>query len=473
MGIKQYQFCKMVLGLVLLFITAGGNAQTASDADKIAASQSGASPLLFNASIKEIPLISGGSFFNPAECTVRKGLPTFFRKLDGRKPVTVAFIGGSITQGNYCYRLQTAKYLQTTYARVPFTWINAGVSGTGTDLGAFRLKEQVLAFRPDLIFIEFAVNGAYQDGMEGMIQQVIKNNPETDICLVYTILTGQTRFYQEGTVPENIRRLEKLADHYGLPSVHLGMEAATLEKEGRLVWKGAQEEAGKILFSNDGIHPLRAGGNLYAAAIARGFAKMENQKEPFRHVLKAPLITAVWENARMYDPKDIATFDSHWKMINTGDSPFLKKFSNWFKDVAYAESAGASFSFSFKGDLFGFFDIGGPEVGQLEFEIDGKPVQLVKRTIPGFTCYEASGSGGDKALNRFNVYCNNRYRGQHDLILLKPGVHHVTVRISREKADKKSILIAARSEDIDRNPEKYDRTAVYIGRILLRGKPLK
>src|SRR5690606_23386718 len=170
---------------------------------------------------------------------------------------TVAFIGGSITQGNYCYRLQTAKYLQTVYSETPFKWINAGVSGTGTDLAAFRLKEQVLDYQPDLIFIEFAVNKAYAEGMEGMIRQIITHNPNTAICIIYTILHGQTQYYQRGNIPENIQRLEKLADYYELPSIHLGMEAAALEKEGALIWKAEKQVEGKILFSKDGIHPLQ------------------------------------------------------------------------------------------------------------------------------------------------------------------------------------------------------------------------
>src|SRR5690606_14243311 len=110
--------------------------------------------------------------------------------------------------------------------------------GTGTDLGAFRLEGQVRRYHPDLVFIECAVNGAYQRGMEGMIRQIITANPQTDICLIYTIHNGQTAVYQRGEVPGNIRGLEQVAAHYRLPSIHLGMEAASLEAQGRLVWKG-------------------------------------------------------------------------------------------------------------------------------------------------------------------------------------------------------------------------------------------
>lgn len=86
-----------------------------------------------------------------------------------------------------------------------------------------------------------------------MIRKIIKENPHTDICLIYTIYTNQTTVYQKGDVPQVIKRLEDIATYYQLPSIHLGMEAAALEKAGKLLWKGTKEVAvGKILFSMTG-----------------------------------------------------------------------------------------------------------------------------------------------------------------------------------------------------------------------------
>ncbi|WP_126970268.1 SGNH/GDSL hydrolase family protein [Gynurincola endophyticus] len=464
--IKTLSFC---CGL-----SASALAQSAGDNDKIAASQGGATPLIFDLKKKDITAIKPGDFNDDRETTVRNGMPNFFDKVKKKQPVTVAFIGGSITQGEKCYRLQTAKYIQDKYPDVKFSWVNAGVSGTGTDLGAFRLQEQVLQYKPDLIFIEFAVNRAYAEGMEGIIRQIIKADASTDICLIYTILNGQTKIYQENKIPENILRLEKLAEHYRLPSVHLGMEAAAMEKEGKLIWKGDKEQKGKILFSTDGIHPIEAGGNLYAAAIARALNKNSSQETiPTCHNLSAPLLTDKWENVKMIRPDELAAFDENWKLIDTKSKGFLQRFSNWFDQVAFAEIPGASFSFSFEGDMFGFFDIGGPEVGQLEFIVDGKPVHLKKMNTPEITYYINGNNNEESTLNRFNIYCNNRYRGQHDLIELEYGKHEVTVKISDKKSDKETILTPVNAKDINANPEKYDRTVVYIGKILIRGNVLK
>lgn len=434
------------LGCLLLSATAF--CQSRTDNDKIAASQAGASPIFFDASASNIPAIEPGNFNHELECNVRAGLPGFFEKVSKGEKMLVAFIGGSITQANLGYRLQTARYLQQAYPQASFQWINAGVSGTGTELGAFRLREQVLRHQPDLIFIEFAVNGAYAPGMEGMIRQTIKENPNTAICLLYTILTGQTAFYQKNELPPNIKRLEQVAEYYNLPTVNLGIEAANLEAAGKLIWKGKQADQDKILFSEDGIHPTTAGGNLYAAAIARAFKKIEAAKQIKKKNLPPPLITAVWDEATMVDPSAFATRDNDWQLIPTDSNPNLKKFSPWFSSVLTASKPGATFSFRFKGDMVGIFDIGGPEAGQLEWIVDGKPV---------------------KVMNRFNSYCNNRYRGQFEVIELPQGTHLVQVTLSGQKANKLMILPEDKRADIIAHPEKYDQTVVYLGRLLLRG----
>src|SRR5690606_44518 len=243
-----------------------------------------------------------------------------------------------------------------------------------------------------------------------------------------------------GEVPDNIRGLEQLAAHYELPSIHLGMEAASLEALGQLVWKGDEQlAADKLLFSTDGIHPEEVGGNLYAAAIARGVAEMQGKKDTEPHILPAPLYTDMWEHAAMYEPQDIATFDENWERLSTAES-HLKQFSGWFDTVMTANKVGASYTFRFEGDLFGIFDIGGPEVGQLSVWVDDQRVGIVQREELGLRFLQVVTASDDTLINRFNQYCNNRYRGQYDLVRLEPGRHKITLKIASAKADKKDIL---------------------------------
>lgn len=417
------------------------------------------------------PDIQTQNFSDPNEFKVREGHPIFFNKIKKGKDVTIGYLGGSITRADNQYRMQSSKFIQIRFPAVKVTGINAGVSGTGSDLGACRLHDQLLKYNPDLIFVEFAVNGAYQEGVEGIIRQIRKYNPLIDICLIYTISTGQTKIYAAGNIPENIRNLEKIADYYAIPSVHMGLQASILENQGKLIWKSDSTTIkNKIIFSADGTHPLEAGGNLYAEAIARAMMKMENNAEDKNYKLGPPLFADNWEDAVMLDPKSSATFSPGWEIIDPKSVESLYQFSSWFPYVMKGEKPGAWLKFNFNGTMFGLFDIGGPEVGQIELELDGKPVHFEEKSSINYTVAEKN--TGHQAINRFNNYCNNRYRGQCVFIKTKPGNHKVLLKISAEIPDKAKILGNSQLADITMNPVKYNSSAIYIGKILLRGKLL-
>jgi hypothetical protein len=106
-------------------------------------------------------------------------------------------------------------------------------------------------------------------------------------------------------------------------------------------------------------------------------------------------------------------------------------------------------------------------------DIDGKRVKLQEVSTKGYHLYRANASIGETTLNRFNANCNNRYRGQYDFIEVEPGEHTVTVYISAQQSDKVKILGAKQQEDIAQHPDRYARTALYLGKILMRGQPIK
>jgi len=85
------------------------------------------------------------------------------------------------------------------------------------------MGQDVLAFKPDLIFVEFAVNDGGADpfdvlqGMEGIVRQAWRTNPQTDICYVYTYANGFERDLDRGLCPRAASADEKLADWYNIP----------------------------------------------------------------------------------------------------------------------------------------------------------------------------------------------------------------------------------------------------------------
>jgi lysophospholipase L1-like esterase len=434
----------------------------------VEASQSGAMPLLFEVQ-QQLAVKAIDTFATDKEFFIRDGLPNFFHKINQNSPtLSIAFLGGSITKAADQYRNQTLAFIQSLNPKAVLKGINAGVSGTGTELGSCRLKEQVLQYNPDLVFVEFAVNGGSNQAMEGIVRQIIKNNPQTDICFIYTIAGEQYKQYTKNEVPPKIQQFEKVAAYYQIPSIHMGLYPSVLAEQGKLIWKSNTDIADKIVFSKDGTHPAKAGGDLYAQAIARALHQFKKNQTVSNHALIAPLYDDNWSDAGMYAPQEIAAFSKGWDILNPLDYDKLKIFAPWFSTVFKTSEANASCTFKFKGTAFGFFDIGGPEVGQVLVEIDGQCIDIVRKA--GNATVKVPNESGYKCLmNRFNTNCNNRYRGQFELIAVPDGVHEVKITSSSIPANKLSILAGQDLSDIEQNPDKYNQQVFYLGKILIKG----
>ena len=107
------------------------------------------------------------------EFHARGGLPNVAAKIARGDEVRVAFLGGSITAAAG-WRPMTLTTFQRAYPKTKFTEINAAVSGTGSDYGAPRLQRDVLRNRPDLLFVEFAVNdGSGSPRVEARMEGIV------------------------------------------------------------------------------------------------------------------------------------------------------------------------------------------------------------------------------------------------------------------------------------------------------------
>ena len=86
------------------------------------------------------------------EVHARKGVGNFIAKLKAGKPVTVAYLGGSITEMSG-WRNMTTDWLRKTYPAAEVEEVHAAIGGTGSGLGVFRLGHDALSKNPDLLFV--------------------------------------------------------------------------------------------------------------------------------------------------------------------------------------------------------------------------------------------------------------------------------------------------------------------------------
>lgn len=397
------------------------------------------------------------------ECRPRQGLPNFMAKaVRPGAEVKIGYLGGSITaqQG---WRPKTLAHFQATYPQAKFSEINAAIGGTGSDLGVCRLQQDVLAHRPDLLFVEFAVNdgGAPPEQiircMEGIVRQTWRALPNCDICFVYTVTEALVGPLLEGKFQRSASAMEQVADHYGIPTIHMGLEVAKLAKEGKLLWKAplpkteAEKAAlsGQFVFAPDSVHPhVETGHELYLQAVVRSLAQIGPVSDKAgSHSLRAPLEPTNYEQAKMVPLAKVRPGNGFTALDMVGDT-FAKRWANRMTGLYKADVAGASLSFKFKGTRCAVYDIVGPDGGQVTVSLDGAPPKVVPR---------------------FDSYCT--YHRLSSFMIgteLEDKEHSVVITLDGGMPDKVKIL-SQRQQTMDK-PERFQGAAFYPGALLLVGE---
>ena len=318
------------------------------------------------------------------EFRARDGLPNLFAKLKAGGPVRIAYLGGSITAADG-WRVKTTAWFRAQYPKADVIEINAAISGTGSDYGACRVAGDVLAQKPDLVFMEHRVNGGggfEAKSMEGIVRQIWKANPHTDICLIYTISEGMLKGMKDGKPPRFGSIMETVANKYGIPSIDLGVEIAKREKAGTLIFKAKGWQNGNLVFSNDGTHPIEAGHAIYRDTVVRSMFQMMSGDKGTAHALPQPLEPHCWENATTL-PIHNATLSAGWKPIDPMTDAIYRNDSGrtaaMLRGGMKSDRAGESITLKWHGTTLGFSDIPQGDAIEVEVTIDQAPPIIIKR----------------------------------------------------------------------------------------------
>ena len=388
------------------------------------------------------------------ELIVRGGLPNFFSKALSGDSIKVAYLGGSITAQNG-WRVLSLEWFKKQYPKSKFAEINAAIGGTGSDFGVFRLNDHVLKFKPDLVFVEFAVNdgGTPEEkiirSMEGIVRQIWQQNPKTDICFIYTLKDSFLEPAQKGQLVTSALTMEKVADHYKIPSINFAVEVSKMVFASQLIFKDAAKEVNGIkVFSPDGVHPYPETGHvIYQGAIARSFETMGASKKfkTKKHKLPKPLANDYFSNTKMVNLNQVQ-LSKNWQVLKIKDQPGFSGFGKYLEDFGKASQTGETLTVRFKGKAIGAYDIMGPDAGKVIVQVDG----IVKDTI-----------------SRFDAYCTYRRMNYFLIDHLEDKEHEVIFRVLAEPFDK-AIILQKRNE-VMKNPSDFKENNWYIGKILIDG----
>jgi lysophospholipase L1-like esterase len=395
----------------------------------------------------------------PELLKAREGLPNLFAKLKAGQDVRIAYFGGSITAADG-WRVKTLKWFKETWPQAKLSEINAAIGGTGSDLGVFRCGQDVLQHKPDLVFVEFAVNdgGAAPEqihrAMEGIVRQVWTADPATDICFVYTLHTGMRKEYESRRLPRSAAAQERVADHYGIPSINVAMKIVEMAQAGKLIYKKEKDAGGAdkpvpegaIVFSADECHPLSAAHQVYCDVVADGIRKMEAAAKPAPHALKEPLVANNLEKAKLV-PLKPEMLSPGWKKLDP-KTGLGKAFGNRMPEIWEGRAPGDKITFKFKGAAVKLYDLVGPDGGQAVCTVDGKT---------------------GKPQPRFDSYCTyHRLASLWVAENLEDAVHTVTVEIHPEQPKRDSVVNVEKNRP-GFDPKRYDGTVLRVGAIMLVG----
>lgn len=366
------------------------------------------------------------------ELRARDGLGNVLAKAAAGKPVHIAYLGGSITAAAG-WRPKSLVWFAQQYPQSSVTEINAAIAGTGSDFGACRVQEDVLDHMPDLVFLECRVNGGggfEKQSVEGIVRKIWTADPAIDICFVYTVGEWMIKDLQEGKPPAFGAVMEGIANHYGIPSVDFGVEVARREKTGELVFTSDHPIPGKLVFSQDGVHPGDAGHDLYREVLARSILAMKGGVGAHPHALPVPLVPHPWALATLL-PIAKATLSAGWTAVDMMKDPVLsadlQRTRGMLREARRCETVGATVTVHFDGTVVGISDVPSTEPIVIEALIDGK--QRLTRS----------------ATEHPRLYARFWYTPE-----LQPGPHTVTYTINA--------LPPA--------------TACYLGQVLVVGTPM-
>lgn len=401
-----------------------------------------------------------------AELTARAGMPNLFAKLEKGEPVTIAYYGGSITAGPG-WRSITLDWFRKQYPKAKITELNASLGGSGSLVGVFRADDDLVSRKPDAVFIEFSLNDVADvrdrpaevaGALEGIIRKLRRSKPETDICLAYTLHSSGVDLLHQGKFSASVSLHENIARHYELPTIHMGVEAAQLAKDGKLVFTapkspGDKDAQGRIIFSNDGTHPSESGHALNGAAAIRGLEKLRSHAKAAPHAMPAPLADIPWEKAKTIAAEGHATFSGTWEKLTAADGPscrrFGKRFYTWFPHLYRTGTPGSSVTVRFRGTHIGLKGMEGPDSGVVSVRIDDQPP--VKQTL-------------------FTVYASAWVYVGAPLPAVPMGDHTVTWTLSDEVPAKEKMLAVKKSDqDFRDHPEKYKSDTFSVGQIIVLG----
>lgn len=245
--------------------------------------------------------------------------------------VTVAFLGGSVTEGynperriinNYAKRF--CSYFQEKYCKDSnCICVNQGLSATDSMLGLVFADNCIKKVNPDIVFIEYAINNSMDRTMIKTYESLIYKLLEMDSQpAVIPIIVCNRDFYTCSGY------METIAKHYNLPVINLYNVIKQGIDSGSMSWDQ---------YSNDYAHPTEEGHRMIFEGILQLFEHIESMMDYKDYLPNEPCFGREFHTLEYYDrgsahpielgsfheTDTLPSFQQGWSYVQgTGNQPF-------------------------------------------------------------------------------------------------------------------------------------------------------
>ncbi len=243
-------------------------------------------------------------------------LAKVMKKAEKGEKVTIAVLGGSITQGTISNGSKDSEITEKkSYAELFFSWweetfpdtefvcINAGIGATDSYLGVHRVTKDVLVYKPDLVLVEFAVNDSntqfYKKAYDNLIRTIAESETSPAILLLFMAQADITGAQENQSI---------VGFSYSLPMVSYRNVIKEMEETGKYTEKE---------LSGDTVHPSALGhaitGEILWKYLNSVYEQMDTYEEPTpikeETVTKRCYINAAVLDAESIEPDSMDGFE--------------------------------------------------------------------------------------------------------------------------------------------------------------------
>lgn len=189
-------------------------------------------------------------------------LSDVFRRAKNGEALTIGCIGGSITQGslaenNYGYEKMMREWWASTFPDAEFTFVNAGIGGTDSHFGIYRLERDLLQYNPDFVIVEFSVNDTQKKlnslTYECLVRKILEQDNAPAVMLLFMT-------QEDGTSLVDVHK--PIGEYYNLPMVSYKNAILPVIERGDITWDD---------ISPDNIHPNDEGHKVVTQLISSYF----------------------------------------------------------------------------------------------------------------------------------------------------------------------------------------------------------